>query len=394
MDSRPRYLVERAMRPPNPDLCVVPGSTPVVAFGDTITSSVATLGINPSKHEFIDGSGHLLAGPDRRLATLASLGVDRYDDLSDDHGEAIVEDCVSYFERRPYRRWFDPLDRILRGALSASYYERTACHLDLVQWATDPVWTGLPPAVRHGLLRQDMAFLRRQLDQSNLRLVIVNGRAVMDQVEGLGLVRWRQVDTLRNPDAKVCAGESAGTQLIGWTCNLQGTPGAYRHTERLIELVSRHAATAAPVIDAGAPRGPAAPSTDDRRTAPQPSAGDGLVPRGLRFTGKRELIAYLEAWLDRSASDTVGDTTRFKGTAWIFVESPVGQIRINADTTRDGVEALVAMRSPRSYDWLVVANDRTRRCNKVLFSEERTPGWYAYLASPLDHEGPIGDGRG
>jgi hypothetical protein len=118
------------------------------------------------------------------------------------------------------------------------------------------------------------------------------------------------------------------------------------------------------------------------------------MPKAERYAGKRDLVAALEVWLDRSLSDTIGDTSRYKGKPWVFVESPVGRIRIHADTTRTGVEALAAARSPRSYDWLVVANDRTGSINKVLFSKERTPGWYAYLLQPLDQEGPIGDGRG
>jgi hypothetical protein len=52
----------------------------------------------------------------------------------------VVADCAAYFQRNPYRRWFDPLDELLRAGVGASFYDGTACHLDLVQWATDPVW--------------------------------------------------------------------------------------------------------------------------------------------------------------------------------------------------------------------------------------------------------------
>jgi hypothetical protein len=179
----PEYLIERAGRSPDARSCVVSGSTPVVAFGDPVAATVATLGINPSSREFLDDSGGLLTGSRRRLATLTSLGVERHEDLNHHHGEIIVEACASYFERRPYRRWFDPLDRLLRGALGVSYYDRTACHLDLVQWATDPLWSRLAAGIRSALLRQDAAFLRRQLGQPDLGVVIVNGRAVMEQVE-------------------------------------------------------------------------------------------------------------------------------------------------------------------------------------------------------------------
>ena len=78
----PAYLLERALRAPDLDLGVVAGSTPVVSFGDPVDAPVATLGINPSSSEFLDSSGALLDGAERRLATLASLGVERYDELT------------------------------------------------------------------------------------------------------------------------------------------------------------------------------------------------------------------------------------------------------------------------------------------------------------------------
>lgn len=62
----PDHLVERALRRPDLDLGVIAGSTPVVAFGDPVESWVATVGINPSQAEFLDESGDLLDGPDRR----------------------------------------------------------------------------------------------------------------------------------------------------------------------------------------------------------------------------------------------------------------------------------------------------------------------------------------
>ena len=37
--------------------------------------------------------------------------------------------------RNPYS-WFNPLEALLNAAAGASYYKRSACHLDLVQWAT------------------------------------------------------------------------------------------------------------------------------------------------------------------------------------------------------------------------------------------------------------------
>jgi hypothetical protein len=68
--SWPPYLLARAVRAPEPCLRVVSGSTAVVTFGDPVTATVATLGINLRTREFLDGSGWLLSGTERRLASL------------------------------------------------------------------------------------------------------------------------------------------------------------------------------------------------------------------------------------------------------------------------------------------------------------------------------------
>lgn len=87
-----------ARRPPPVGLSVVAGSTPVVAFGDSLTASIATLAINPSSAEF-QARGVLLRGPGRRLATLESLGIDRMEDATEDHARQIVQECGTYFDR-------------------------------------------------------------------------------------------------------------------------------------------------------------------------------------------------------------------------------------------------------------------------------------------------------
>ena len=75
MTAIPDYIEQRIRRPIPADSCVVPGSTPVVAFGNARAAIVATLGLNPSKLEFLDDSGNELVERMRRLATHRSLGI-------------------------------------------------------------------------------------------------------------------------------------------------------------------------------------------------------------------------------------------------------------------------------------------------------------------------------
>ena len=164
---------------------VVTGSTPVVAFGDPRNASVATLGINPSWHEFLADDGSLLSGSKRRLATLTSLNAKDTALLDLDQARTVFEDCAAYFQpdRNPYRRWFDPLDQVLRAAFGVSYYAGTACHLDLVQWATTPVWSELSRSTKGVLVREGLPYLRRLLSLGSIRIVLLNGRQVIEQIK-------------------------------------------------------------------------------------------------------------------------------------------------------------------------------------------------------------------
>lgn len=237
----PDYLVARVRTPAPANCAVVPGSTPVTSFGDPTRATTATLGINPSSAEFLARDGALLEGTKRRLATTISLGIGTRN-LDDDDASRVLEDCANYFQRQPYRAWFDPLDGILRKSLDASYYDASACHLDLVQWATSPVWGKLATPVRAQLLDADKGFLIEQLQREHLTTVVVNGRTVMKWVEDAGLVTWSLVGELAGPPrAELFVGQSQGVRFLAWSCNVQSQHGARRHVDDLAKFVKNEA---------------------------------------------------------------------------------------------------------------------------------------------------------
>lgn len=181
--SVPAYVEARIRRPRPAGLPVVPGSTPIIPFGDVRKAKIATLGLNPSKSEFLGRDGKELMGANRRLETLLSLG-ER--DLSSAAAGSILrvfQGCNNYSQRRPFRKWFNVLEKILRP-LGASYYDGTACsnaacHLDLVQWATDPAWGELRDASKKRLLEGDFDFLGEQLSHENITVLLLNGASVV-----------------------------------------------------------------------------------------------------------------------------------------------------------------------------------------------------------------------
>ncbi len=103
----------------------------------------------------------------RRLATLPWLGLSGWEEMDwRRRGEGALAECAAYFRPAgvPYRRWFDPFDRRPAGRARRLLLRRHgACHLNLVPWATDPVWRGLDRGAWRRLLDAELPFRRRAL---------------------------------------------------------------------------------------------------------------------------------------------------------------------------------------------------------------------------------------
>lgn len=174
----PGYIEERIRKPMPPNCGVLPYSTPVIAIGDLDRVRMSILGLNPSRIEFQDRRGRELTGSDRRFETTTSLGVDSLETAPSAAIERVYAAWVNYFDSNPYRRWFDQLDAVLQH-VGTTYYDRSACHLDLVQWATDPAWGQLSAMQKRNLLKHDVPFLRRQLRRGRFDLLLLNGSGMI-----------------------------------------------------------------------------------------------------------------------------------------------------------------------------------------------------------------------
>lgn len=230
----PDYIERRIRRPIPADSFVIPGTTPVVAFGDISQARVATLGINPSWFEFLDSKREKLVDSARRLATHQSLGVS---DLANAPAEVIgkvLADCNGYFQRNPYRRWFDQLEPVLK-ACGASYYDGTACHLDLVQWSTNPTWGKLSTEVKRRLLQDDAPFLLEQLTNENIELLLLNGRMVVSTMRKQRITTLDEFG-LAHQDTRLFTGMVQDrVQVVGWSTNLQSS---WRVTPKLKKAIA------------------------------------------------------------------------------------------------------------------------------------------------------------
>jgi hypothetical protein len=156
----------------------------------------------------------------------------------------VLDDCNQYFHRRPYRSWFDELLPTLE-VCGASYHDGTACHLDLVQWATNPKWSKLKAPVRTSLLAEDTAFLQSQLRNENIRLLLVNGNAVWRELKSamrnnLTTDGSETIDCHADTPTRLYTGRLFGTiKVIAWSANMQSS-WAHQVTDALRgELVQR-----------------------------------------------------------------------------------------------------------------------------------------------------------
>lgn len=234
--SLPDYIIDRIRRPAPLASSVVPGSTPVVAFGNARMATVATLGLNPSRVEFLDRVGRELPEQRRRLETLHSLGVANLADAPDSVVARVVAGCDGYFQHNPYWQWFRPLEGVL-AALGASYAAGTACHLDLVQWATDPTWGKLSDDVRQRLITEDAAFLRRQLSEEHITTLLLNGSSVIHTFSHAYQVSLREVRVIEDRSVRCRILASVGPRgiaVVGWSTNLQSSFGVTRELRNLL----------------------------------------------------------------------------------------------------------------------------------------------------------------
>jgi len=179
----PKFFFDRLRTEPIPS--TVPGSLPVLFFGDAFVARIATIGINPSRQEYLSRNGDELEGPRRRFETLRSLGALSRSSLDDRQANTAIERMRCYFNPdSPVYGWFGGLSRVAEG-MGVSFRDRSAVHLDLIQEATDPVWSQLAkadPEQAESVLRRDLHFLQRQIEELRFRIIVCTSARVYSEV--------------------------------------------------------------------------------------------------------------------------------------------------------------------------------------------------------------------
>ena len=233
---------------------IVEWGAPIPFFGNISPAKVATVGINPSIREYKDFSNQELTGTYRRLETLNSLGLKSWLDADHNHLNRIRISCETYFNNKPYNRWFGKLNQIISNT-GFSYYDNDhpACHLDLVPFATYRRWSMLNKSIQIKLMDIFSSSIAAFIRSSSIETIIVNGRTVIEAIKYLTKNDIKSEDmaawVLPRRKSKPVPGISyqgyiynlSGIELdrpiliLGYNHNIQSSFGI---TTRVIELIS------------------------------------------------------------------------------------------------------------------------------------------------------------
>ena len=297
----------------------MPGTLPVLFFGDLFAAEVATVGLNPSDQEYLTKAGQMLAGPAQRFATLASLDAADRSALTDAQCEEAIESMRDYYDQgKPvYGSWFNALSRVVDG-FGVSFRDRTAAHLDLLQESTSPVWSKLPPGEREALLVQDLPFLGWEIRAFPLKAVICTAKTVGVHVRRQLGVQVEEEGTLARTKWWVGHAEVDGRAVgfAGWNYPLARPTGLGAVGERKLgELLAGKlgftpgGTPAAPRLQA--PLAETPPSAPEERGSAT-SAASAHAARGSRLEGLTHAVwdgvslptlrYWLRWWQDESKS--------------------------------------------------------------------------------------------
>lgn len=246
IDQFPNFLVHR-IGVPTLSKYVVKGSTPIPFFGNFLSSRVYTIGINPSHKEFLATNGKLLDAHEKRLSDFQTLRINPIEGISPiemSHSQEVLDSCLSYFRKNPYQ-WFNYLEKVVNSALRSSYFNDTACHLDLVQWATDPVWSNIlkQDAIdARYLLESDLPFLIEQINwlqknNKNLRCFFLSGRTVVERLKDVFQLQFAGKTQAPEKDIQysLYKGQIDGIAAYGTSMNVSDSHTSDTHREWLAE---------------------------------------------------------------------------------------------------------------------------------------------------------------
>jgi hypothetical protein len=161
-----------------------------------------------------------------------------YEQVGFENAEKIYDSCINYFSNNPYN-WFEKIEKTINSAFNTSFYNSSAAHVDLVQWATDPVWSLVekkdPTIARHlieiekPLLLEHLSWLKRT--NSQLSVIFLSGRTVISNLteefnlKSSGMTKVRG----KNRQNELFTGVFQDVKVFGTTMNVSDSYTSNAH---------------------------------------------------------------------------------------------------------------------------------------------------------------------
>lgn len=231
------FLLGRVKEAIPPNLKITENSTPIPYFGQYKKSKACTISLNPSDREFCNKNGEILDLGKERLCSRVKLNRQDEESLTDSEAQIILEYCNNYFNKKPYKMWFDKYEKFL-NCFEYSYYDNSVVHLDLVQWATTPFWRELPTKVKDSLLARDLPFLQSLLTK-DFECIFLNGLTTVTEVSKHLNINLDEIRIcFRGKNSKIFFGWHNDSRVVGWSPYLQSASvGGYEFIEKFANIV-------------------------------------------------------------------------------------------------------------------------------------------------------------
>ena len=228
------FLIDRVSKAIDKNLNITEGSVPIPFFGDYEKAKSGT-----SDNEFHKKKGGRFVSYRNRLISRNDLNIKDEDTISESNCNIILKSCLKYFNHDPYKSWFDRYDVFLK-CFDISYYNGSVVHLDIVQWATSPVWRGLSNEIKDSLIKQDLPFLKKILEDKKFEYIFLNGRTTVDSIKSFLNIEFEVEKTVlfNNRNLTLYYGKYANSKVIGWSNYLQSAQvGGYEKIRHLAKVI-------------------------------------------------------------------------------------------------------------------------------------------------------------
>jgi len=245
--SEDNIIKDRIKKKIEPDMYIVPHSTPVIYFGDYDSAKACTISLNPSNLEFVDeyDPNKLLEGEKlERLCYRKNLKRIDDDELNDDDAKMVLKYCTNYFKLNPYKKWFNHLKDFIQCYWNGnySYDDGTCVHLDLVQWATSEKWSELDKidkTLKKRHIDNDWPILEYLLKKKDFEVMFLNTKTVVDTFKDRLNIKFKKELPFEKNIKIYYGGEYNNTKVIG--CNMPlNRLGGYEYKKKLCDWIKKN----------------------------------------------------------------------------------------------------------------------------------------------------------